>query len=169
RQAPTSRGNDRLSQWGREEGAHGARGGDDAEAQAAPLRTDDPRGHIGGDAAGRARKGDADQRAAADEDHGRAAGCRSDRKTGRVEEGAADGDEARAKAVDQCAGERLVNPQMRFCTAIAMAKSAACSPRSCTTGVWKRPRLWRRPMAIDSMIAALDKTLMAWPRVRKSV
>ncbi len=62
-----------------------------------------------------------------------------------------------------------VKPQMMFCTAIAMAKSAACSPRSCTTGVWNRPRLCRSPMAIDSMIAALDRISTDCPRVSRPV
>ena len=56
-----------------------------------------------------------------------------------------------------------------FCTAIAMAKSAAAMPRSCTTGVWNSPSDWRTPMAMLSMIAAPLSMAMAWPRVTSPV
>ena len=45
-------------------------------------------------------------------------------------------------------------PHTRFSTAMAMVKSATAIDKSLTAGSTKRPRLWRRPMASDSMIDA---------------
>ena len=62
-----------------------------------------------------------------------------------------------------------VKPHTMFCTAIAMAKSAAAIPRFWITGVWNRPSDWRTPMAMLSMIAAPLSMAMACPRVTSPV